>query len=752
MMQATLTIKEEIISPCASTCDSVFDQTEEDIRKLSCSSNESCMSSNASSSNDSGILSDIRERKHVTGQRETSNSSIVEKNLEFHLSGAQKEKIQEILDSVQRLSDNEKLLLYLKLPTREQEQSISLSNTKQEQTIAFQWIRSHLEECDNTVNLPKHEVYEQYRAYCEKNGSKRFLSAPDFGKIVKCIFPNVKARRLGTRGNSKYCYNGLRKVSKAASDNMPSGIKELGEVNSEVEGEKKDRGEQAFSAACVLVCEWANKLLGRLFDTLIDLAKFLVSGSYVSTKSIAALTLMSASQESIDKINKRFASDGLIKSTAKDEGRPKSSHSISTPSKTVKSAPSTTASPLQVVPTTPVKSQTINSSTSRDCDMKLEEYSIDVSAPVFLEDNSSDSTKIVTSSQQNVLMNDVNVLLTNNNQNGPKSQFQLNNDEKISVNLNRSKKVPEILPLSVLPSPQRQISSPVSYKTPKKVGRPRSTKKTNTTASPYSKQSPMMSPRHMQQSYNINMPPPSPATAVNMTTNRFDNWPVASPQSSPHNILNPGLVSPINNEIHNIFLNSRMTPVNQPINMQRCHSVPVPQNNCNELYQPLTPQLCNVSNLPSPRNNTFKAKRNLSSFFNDDNAMQRQSMQMPSENFPIDLLRSIHNPRSDIMPNINPHNPINSSNAAVVPINPTANPAYAMQQSQQRHFPAVKMQQDSIGTNDFGQLLDDWPSVDEFVDLPAGFGNVDSDELLQSLQSSENIWANEWNHTSLPVI
>ena len=41
------------------------------------------------------------------------------------------------------------------------------------------------------------------RAFCENKENKRFLSAPDFGKIVKCMFPNVKARRLGTRGNSK---------------------------------------------------------------------------------------------------------------------------------------------------------------------------------------------------------------------------------------------------------------------------------------------------------------------------------------------------------------------------------------------------------------------------------------------------------------------------------------------------------------------------------------------------------------------
>jgi len=64
--------------------------------------------------------------------------------------------------------------------------------------------------------------------------------------------------------------------------------------------------EQAFSAACKVVCEWANKLLGRCFDTLLELAKFLVNGSYVSTKSMAAFIVMSASQDCINQINQKL--------------------------------------------------------------------------------------------------------------------------------------------------------------------------------------------------------------------------------------------------------------------------------------------------------------------------------------------------------------------------------------------------------------------------------------------------------------
>lgn len=42
-----------------------------------------------------------------------------------------------------------------------------------------------------------------FRSYCD-NLCYHPLSAADFGKIMKNVFPNMKARRLGMRGKSKY--------------------------------------------------------------------------------------------------------------------------------------------------------------------------------------------------------------------------------------------------------------------------------------------------------------------------------------------------------------------------------------------------------------------------------------------------------------------------------------------------------------------------------------------------------------------
>lgn len=65
-----------------------------------------------------------------------------------------------------------------------------------------------LRRTDPTVSLPKHEVYEEYRRFCQ---ASRFepLCVADFGKAMKHVFPKVKPRRLGQRGNSKYCYRSV---------------------------------------------------------------------------------------------------------------------------------------------------------------------------------------------------------------------------------------------------------------------------------------------------------------------------------------------------------------------------------------------------------------------------------------------------------------------------------------------------------------------------------------------------------------
>uniref|UniRef100_A0AAZ3RIH3 Regulatory factor X7b n=1 Tax=Oncorhynchus tshawytscha TaxID=74940 RepID=A0AAZ3RIH3_ONCTS len=223
-------------------------------------------------------------------------------------------KVDNILQDVEKFTDIEKLYLYLKLPSgpsngndkgiaRTENQRAStpglcdqsgMSSSRTQQMYAFNWIRNHLEEHPET-SLPKQEVYDEYKSYCDSLAYHP-LSAADFGKIMKNVFPNMKARRLGMRGKSKYCYSGLRKKAFVHMPSLPNlDLHKSGDGCESMEpssGQSPSAEDEMRSAACGLVCEWAQKVLSRQFDAVEDLARFLLNSHYIGTKSMAALTIM----------------------------------------------------------------------------------------------------------------------------------------------------------------------------------------------------------------------------------------------------------------------------------------------------------------------------------------------------------------------------------------------------------------------------------------------------------------------------
>ncbi|CAN9507049.1 unnamed protein product [Ophioblennius macclurei] len=209
-------------------------------------------------------------------------------------------KVESILQDVEKFSDIEKLYLYLKLPsytssTADKSDHSGLSSSRVQQVHAFNWIRNHLEEYPET-SLPKQEVYDEYKSFCD-NLNYHPLSAADFGKMMKNVFPNMKARRLGMRGKSKYCYSGLRKRPFVHMPSLPTlDLHKTADSSQcdvlESPGQLGSIKEDVRFAACDLVCEWAQKVLKRQFDAIEDLARFLIDSHYISNKSLAALTIM----------------------------------------------------------------------------------------------------------------------------------------------------------------------------------------------------------------------------------------------------------------------------------------------------------------------------------------------------------------------------------------------------------------------------------------------------------------------------
>uniref|UniRef100_A0A4W2DSM3 Regulatory factor X5 n=1 Tax=Bos indicus x Bos taurus TaxID=30522 RepID=A0A4W2DSM3_BOBOX len=208
-------------------------------------------------------------------------------------SKAVQNKVEGILQDVQKFSDNDKLYLYLQLPSGpstgdKSSEPSTLSN--EEYMYAYRWIRNHLEEHTDTC-LPKQSVYDAYRKYCESLACCRPLSTANFGKIIREIFPDIKARRLGGRGQSKYCYSGIRRKTLVSMPPLPGlDLKgsESPEMGPEVTPAPRD---EVVEAACALTCDWAERILKRSFSSIVEVARFLLQQHLISARSAHAHVL-----------------------------------------------------------------------------------------------------------------------------------------------------------------------------------------------------------------------------------------------------------------------------------------------------------------------------------------------------------------------------------------------------------------------------------------------------------------------------
>ncbi|XP_076815001.1 DNA-binding protein RFX2-like isoform X3 [Clavelina lepadiformis] len=71
-----------------------------------------------------------------------------------------------------------------------------------------QWLMEHFENTDG-VSLPRALMYNHYLLHCQEQQLDP-VNAASFGKLVRSVFIGLRTRRLGTRGNSKYHYYGIR--------------------------------------------------------------------------------------------------------------------------------------------------------------------------------------------------------------------------------------------------------------------------------------------------------------------------------------------------------------------------------------------------------------------------------------------------------------------------------------------------------------------------------------------------------------
>ncbi|KPJ01640.1 Transcription factor RFX3 [Papilio xuthus] len=71
-----------------------------------------------------------------------------------------------------------------------------------------QWLLDHYETAEG-VSLPRSSLYAHYLRHCAAHRLEP-VNAASFGKLIRSVFVGLRTRRLGTRGNSKYHYYGIR--------------------------------------------------------------------------------------------------------------------------------------------------------------------------------------------------------------------------------------------------------------------------------------------------------------------------------------------------------------------------------------------------------------------------------------------------------------------------------------------------------------------------------------------------------------
>ncbi|XP_064172535.1 MHC class II regulatory factor RFX1-like isoform X2 [Anguilla rostrata] len=84
----------------------------------------------------------------------------------------------------------------------------SYSQNTRASPATVQWLLDNYETAEG-VSLPRSTLYCHYLLHCQEQKLEP-VNAASFGKLIRSVFMGLKTRRLGTRGNSKYHYYGLR--------------------------------------------------------------------------------------------------------------------------------------------------------------------------------------------------------------------------------------------------------------------------------------------------------------------------------------------------------------------------------------------------------------------------------------------------------------------------------------------------------------------------------------------------------------
>ncbi|CAH8610060.1 unnamed protein product [Heterobilharzia americana] len=97
---------------------------------------------------------------------------------------------------------------YLVHGTQLDDDTSAISHTAKASPVTVQWLVDNYETAEG-VSLPRSTLYFHYLQHCNEHKLEP-MNPASFGKLIRSVFYGLRTRRLGTRGNSKYHYYGIR--------------------------------------------------------------------------------------------------------------------------------------------------------------------------------------------------------------------------------------------------------------------------------------------------------------------------------------------------------------------------------------------------------------------------------------------------------------------------------------------------------------------------------------------------------------
>ncbi|ODV90416.1 hypothetical protein CANCADRAFT_56938 [Tortispora caseinolytica NRRL Y-17796] len=104
-------------------------------------------------------------------------------------------------------AENDLRLSIEQIASRVREEEGGPNAEKARQVFGMNWLMRHCIIQTNSA-IPRSRIYNHYVNTCNAFQC-RPLNPASFGKLVRVIFPDIKTRRLGIRGHSKYHYCGI---------------------------------------------------------------------------------------------------------------------------------------------------------------------------------------------------------------------------------------------------------------------------------------------------------------------------------------------------------------------------------------------------------------------------------------------------------------------------------------------------------------------------------------------------------------